>query len=64
MSSIKPETSVMGVIFHAFKWLFVRVAPFILIGAIAGFTKMYEIIRLRSFRQSFIKQNKKHIDSI
>ena len=32
----KPETSVMGVIFHAFEWLFVRVAPFILIGAIAG----------------------------
>lgn len=32
----KPETVVMGVGFHALEWLFVRVAPIALIGAIAG----------------------------
>jgi putative transcriptional regulator len=31
-----PETAVVGVAFHAFEWLFVRVAPIILIGAIVG----------------------------
>ena len=31
-----PETAVMGVAFHAFEWLFVRLAPIILIGAIVG----------------------------
>ena len=31
-----PETAVMGVVFHAFEWLFVRLAPFILVGAVAG----------------------------
>ena len=31
-----PETSVAGVIFHAFEWLFVRTAPFALFGAILG----------------------------
>lgn len=31
-----PETAVVGVAFHAFEWLFVRLAPFILIGGIAG----------------------------
>lgn len=31
-----PETAVMGVVFHAFEWLFVRLAPFILAGAVAG----------------------------
>lgn len=31
-----PETAVAGVVFHAFEWLFVRVAPFVLIGAITG----------------------------
>ena len=29
-----PETAVLGVAFHSFEWLFVRVAPIILIGAI------------------------------
>lgn len=29
-----PETAVVGVAFHAFEWLFVRLAPIILIGAI------------------------------
>lgn len=29
-----PETAVMGVAFHAFEWLFVRLAPFVLIAAI------------------------------
>lgn len=31
-----PETAVVGVGFHAFEWLFVRIAPFVLIGAIVG----------------------------
>ena len=31
-----PETAVLGVAFHAFEWLFVRLAPIILIVAIAG----------------------------
>lgn len=31
-----PETTVLGVTFHAFEWLFVRLAPIILIGAIVG----------------------------
>lgn len=29
-----PETAVLGVAFHSFEWMFVRVAPIILIGAI------------------------------
>ena len=32
----KTETAVMGVGFHALEWLFVRVAPIALIGAIGG----------------------------
>lgn len=31
-----PETAVLGVAFHSFEWLFVRAAPIILIGVIAG----------------------------
>ena len=31
-----PESAVLGVAFHSFEWLFVRVAPVILIGAIIG----------------------------
>ena len=31
-----PETAVLGVAFHSFEWLFVRVAPIIFIGAITG----------------------------
>ena len=31
-----PETAVVGVVFHAFEWLFVRLAPIIFIGAIVG----------------------------
>lgn len=31
-----PETAVIGVVYHAFEWLFVRIAPFALIGAIVG----------------------------
>jgi len=31
-----PETAVLGVAVHAFEWLFVRVAPIILTGAIVG----------------------------
>ena len=31
-----PETAVVGVAFHAFEWLFVRLAPIIFIGAVIG----------------------------
>lgn len=31
-----PETAVLGVAFHSFEWLFVRVSPIILVGAIIG----------------------------
>lgn len=31
-----PETAVVGVAFHALEWVFVRIAPIILIGAIVG----------------------------
>jgi len=31
-----PEIAVIGVAFHAFEWLFVRLAPIVFIGAIAG----------------------------
>ncbi len=31
-----PETAIAGAAFHAFEWLFVRLAPIILIGAIVG----------------------------
>ncbi len=33
---LDPETAVIGVSFHAFEWLFVRLAPIILIVAIVG----------------------------
>lgn len=32
----KPETAVMGVGFHTLEWLFVRLAPIVLIGAVVG----------------------------
>ena len=32
----KPENAVSGVAFHSFEWLFIRVAPIILIGLIIG----------------------------
>lgn len=32
----QPETVVIGVAFHAFEWLFVRIAPLVLLGAIVG----------------------------
>lgn len=31
-----PETAILGVVVHSFEWLFVRVAPAILIGAMIG----------------------------
>ncbi len=31
-----PETTVAGVMIHAFEWLYVRIAPFALIGAVIG----------------------------
>ena len=31
-----PEWAVVGVAFHAFEWIFVRVAPFVFIGSFAG----------------------------
>lgn len=32
----QPETTVMGVMLHAFEWSFIRIAPLALIGAVAG----------------------------
>ena len=32
----KPEYAVLGVVFHSFEWLFIRIAPIILIGLIIG----------------------------
>lgn len=31
-----PETAVVGTFFHAFEWLFVRLAPFAFLGAVMG----------------------------
>ena len=31
-----PETAVVGVAFHAFEWLFVRIAPIVFVGSIIG----------------------------
>lgn len=31
-----PETAVLGTAFHVFEWLFVRIAPFVLVGALVG----------------------------
>ena len=31
-----PETAVVGVVFHALEWLFIRFAPIVLIGSIVG----------------------------
>lgn len=31
-----PELAVVGVILHGFEWFFVRISPFVLLGAIAG----------------------------
>lgn len=38
-----PETAVVGVAFHAFEWLFVRLAPIILIGAIVGIWRWSDV---------------------
>lgn len=32
----KPENAVLGVAFHSFEWLFIRIAPIIFIGSIIG----------------------------
>ena len=32
----KPESAVLGVTFHYFEWLFIRIAPFIFLGLIIG----------------------------
>lgn len=32
----QPETAVIGVVFHAFEWLFVRIAPLVFMGSIVG----------------------------
>ena len=37
-----PETAVLGVAFHSFEWLFVRVAPIIFIAAIIGIFFTYK----------------------
>ena len=41
-----PELAVAGTVFHAFEWLFVRFAPFVLIAAIVGacLTRKIEIV--------------------
>lgn len=31
-----PETAVVGTVFHAFEWLFVRLAPIVLLAALVG----------------------------
>lgn len=31
-----PETAVLGVAFHSFEWLYIRIAPIVFIGAILG----------------------------
>lgn len=31
-----PETAVLGTAFHVFEWLFVRAAPFVLVGSLVG----------------------------
>ncbi|MCR4955431.1 MAG: helix-turn-helix domain-containing protein [Lachnospiraceae bacterium] len=31
-----PETAVLGTLFHYFEWVFVRIAPLVLIGAVVG----------------------------
>lgn len=36
-----PETAVLGVAFHAFEWIFIRIGPVILIGVVVGFLLMY-----------------------
>lgn len=37
-----PETAVVGVALHAFEWIFVRVAPFVFIGAFVGIFLTYK----------------------
>ena len=32
----QPETTVIGVLLHAFEWSFIRIAPLVLIGAVVG----------------------------
>ena len=39
-----PENAVVGVAFHAFEWIFVRVAPFVFIGAFVGIFLTYKKI--------------------
>ena len=39
-----PETAVFGAAFHVFEWLFVRLAPMILVGAIVGISLMRKIV--------------------
>ena len=31
-----PETAVLGVAFHSFEWIFVRLAPIVFIGSVVG----------------------------
>lgn len=37
-----PETAVVGVAFHAFEWLFVRLVPVVLIGAVVGIVLVWK----------------------
>ncbi len=53
-----PETAVLSVAFHSCEWLFVRVAPVILVGAIIGICQTGH--REKSFIALFdIKHNRK-----
>ena len=31
-----PETAVFGAAYHVFEWIFIRIAPFVFVGAVAG----------------------------
>ncbi|MCJ05350.1 XRE family transcriptional regulator [Listeria monocytogenes] len=44
-----PETSVIGVAFHTFEWLFVRLAPIILIGGVVGIFLTRKEERIKSY---------------
>ena len=40
-----PENAVLGVTFHSFEWLFIRIAPIILIASIVGIvlTRLHKV---------------------
>lgn len=52
-----PETAVVGVAFHALEWLFVRLAPIILIGSIVGIFLTRKRHKPLCFSGQFIAHN-------